>query len=138
MKNVLVFGTFDGIHKGHLYFFEQAKKKGDALCVLVARDETVEKVKGKKPLRNEEQRVKEVDKLPIVAEAFLGHISKHFAFLDKIVPDVICIGHDQKFMVEELKNEVKDRGLNIEIVEIEAFEPERYKSSLLNKSNKPT
>jgi len=28
MKKILVFGTFDGLHSGHLNFLEQAKKYG--------------------------------------------------------------------------------------------------------------
>ena len=52
MKTVMCAGTFDTIHPGHLYFLSEAKKYGDKLIVVVARDETSEKMKGKKPTRN--------------------------------------------------------------------------------------
>lgn len=45
MKKVLAFGTFDGFHRGHLSFLEQAKSHGNYLIVVVARDKTAEKVK---------------------------------------------------------------------------------------------
>ena len=48
MKKVMCAGTFDIVHKGHIYFLEQAKKFGDYLVVVVARDSTSEKNKGKK------------------------------------------------------------------------------------------
>ena len=40
MKLVMCAGTFDIVHPGHLYFFSEAKKLGDKLIVVVARDET--------------------------------------------------------------------------------------------------
>ena len=43
MKRVLIFGTFDGIHEGHLNLFKQAKKYGDYLIVVVGRDENIKK-----------------------------------------------------------------------------------------------
>lgn len=44
-KIVMAFGTFDVFHPGHEYYLTQAKKYGDILIVVVARDKTVEKVK---------------------------------------------------------------------------------------------
>ena len=45
MKKVMVFGTFDGLHEGHLDFFRQAREYGDYLIVAVARDVNVKKIK---------------------------------------------------------------------------------------------
>ena len=44
MKKVLVFGTFDLLHKGHKFVFRTAKQFGQ-LYVVVARDTTVKKHK---------------------------------------------------------------------------------------------
>ncbi|HEY4500387.1 MAG TPA: adenylyltransferase/cytidyltransferase family protein, partial [Candidatus Paceibacterota bacterium] len=50
MKRVMVFGTFDILHPGHLYFLRAAKKLGDYLIVSLARDVNVRKIKGRKAL----------------------------------------------------------------------------------------
>ena len=47
MKKVIVFGTFDILHQGHLDFFRQAKQYGDYLIVAVAHDENVKKSRPK-------------------------------------------------------------------------------------------
>jgi len=49
---IMVFGTFDGLHKGHLNFFWQARKLAvdSFLVVSIARDKNVIKIKGKSPL----------------------------------------------------------------------------------------
>ena len=46
-KRVLVFGTFDLLHQGHRYFLTQARRFGDTLIAVVARDEFVEERKGR-------------------------------------------------------------------------------------------
>lgn len=46
-KKVMVFGTFDIFHKGHEFYFSKAKEYGEELIVIVARDETVLKIKKK-------------------------------------------------------------------------------------------
>ena len=56
MKRVVATGTFDGIHKGHEFFLSEAKKLGDWLGVVIARDATVKQVKGRTPIRNQKQR----------------------------------------------------------------------------------
>ena len=38
MKKVMVFGTFDILHEGHINMFEQAKQYGDFLETLFVRD----------------------------------------------------------------------------------------------------
>jgi len=48
-KKVLVFGTFDGLHEGHKNFFKQAREFGDFLVVVVGRDSTIVKTKGRPP-----------------------------------------------------------------------------------------
>lgn len=58
-KLVLASGVFDLLHLGHVRFLEEAKKAGGPhakLVVIVARDSTVEKRKGEKPVMPENQR----------------------------------------------------------------------------------
>ncbi|MEE9489142.1 MAG: adenylyltransferase/cytidyltransferase family protein, partial [Thermoplasmata archaeon] len=45
MVRVMASGVFDLLHTGHLHYLEEAKKLGDELIVVVARDSTVRKEK---------------------------------------------------------------------------------------------
>jgi len=74
---VLVFGTFDILHKGHLNFFKQAREHGDYLIAVVARDRTVKEIKGKPPIESEKERLKNV------AKELLGE-GKHEVELDQL------------------------------------------------------
>ncbi len=64
-KKVMTFGTFDLLHKGHVYFLKQASKYGK-LVVVVARDKNVLKVKGKKPINSERKRLQNIKKIKFV------------------------------------------------------------------------
>ena len=88
VKKVMCFGTFDGLHPGHLSYLAQAKKYGDYLIVVVARDKTVEKIKGRLPDLDEKMRLREVESQEIVDKAVLGQIKNKFAIIKKYSPDV--------------------------------------------------
>ena len=45
-KKIVIAGTFDILHPGHVYFLKEARKHGDSLVVVIARDETVKNLKG--------------------------------------------------------------------------------------------
>jgi len=124
MKTVLAFGTYDLFHLGHEYFLREAKKYGDRLVVVVARDANVERIKGRSPQQDEETRRAVVEEFEAVDEAVLGYEEwgKHMRVLEDIAPNVICLGYDQKAQLPE--------G-DWKVVVIDSFEPEKYKSSLL-------
>ena len=48
MKKVMVFGTFDIIHPGHIHLLKEAKEYGDFLIAVIGRDATVCKGAGSK------------------------------------------------------------------------------------------
>ena len=61
---VLVFGTFDNLHEGHLYFLSEAKKRG-ALHVSVASNESVNQRKGRVPKQDVAERMAAIEALGI-------------------------------------------------------------------------
>ncbi|MCL6578049.1 MAG: FAD synthase [Candidatus Bathyarchaeota archaeon] len=132
-KVVLASGVFDLLHLGHVRFLEEAKKAGgrDAeLIVIVARDDTVEKRKGKKPIMPENQRRALVESLRVVDEAILGYEKFDIGkVIEKIRPDIIVVGYDQNGMEKTVKDYVKERGLNIKIVKIGKFGEDELDSS---------
>ncbi len=123
MKKVMVFGTFDILHKGHLSYFEQARKYGDYLIAVVARDKTVLKIKGKKPRNNEKKRLALVKEK--ADKALLGNIRDRYAAIKNIKPDVICLGYDQQASLLDLKK------FNIPIRRLKPYNAHKYKSSKL-------
>lgn len=137
MKRVLVFGTFDELHPGHLNFFRQAKALGDELVVVVARDRTVERVKGRRPTEDERVRRRRVQAVEEVQAAVLGDKKDYLKVIKDTSPDIIALGYDQKFMVSDLGKYLTERGLNmIRVVRLKPFLENKYKTSLRRKDKK--
>jgi FAD synthetase len=132
-KVVLAAGVFDLLHIGHVKFLEEAKKAGgknSELIVIVARDSTVEKRKGERPVVPEAQRRALVEALKVVDTALLGYEEFNMEkVIEKIMPDVIAVGYDQKGIEEELRKIIQKKGLEIEIVRIDKFEIDEINSS---------
>jgi cytidyltransferase-like protein len=106
MKKVMVFGTFDGLHPGHESLFAQAREHGDWVIVVVARDRTVQEVKGRLPLRDEADR------------------------------QVILLGYDQETYVEKVLELQGSGVRNFVIVWAKPFYPHIYKSSIIDKDGR--
>jgi len=115
-KKVFVGGTFDIIHPGHIEFLKEASLYG-RVYVSVARDKNSEKAKGRKPINDETQRLEVVKSIRYVYEAFLGDENDFLKSVERVKPDIIFLGPDQKVDEKKLKEELKKRGLeNVEIV----------------------
>lgn len=95
MKRVVAFGTFDILHPGHIAFLEAARRLGTNLTVVVARDATVRREKGRLPVFNERDRLRVVASLKSVDHATLGDRPDSWRILRRIRPDVIAVGYDQ-------------------------------------------
>ena len=132
-KVVLASGTFDLLHFGHVKYLEEAKKAGGKnveLIVIVARDSTVEKRKGKKPVMPEDQRRSLVESLKVVDEAILGF--EDFSIdkvIEKINPDVIAVGHDQEGIEREVRKAIAEKKLNVQVAKIGRFGKKELNSS---------
>ncbi len=132
-KIVLASGTFDLLHFGHVKYLEEAKKMGGEnakLTVIVARDSTVEKRKGTKPIMSEDQRRALVESLKVVDEAVLGYKDFNMEMtIEKIKPNIIAVGHDQSGIEDTVRNLVNEKGLDIQIVRIGRFGKAELNSS---------
>jgi len=128
-KKVMVAGSFDIIHPGHLFLLNKAKEMGDVV-VVVARDSTVERLKGRRPVIPEEQRLKVVKSLKPVSEALLGREGDILKIVEEVRPDIILLGPDQNFNEEWIKSELKTRGVNVEVLRLkEKYSESKYCSS---------
>ena len=129
-KKVLAFGTFDILHPGHHHALKEAKKHGDHLTVIVARDATVCHVKGQKPVFKEKTRLQNLKKLKIADKVRLGCLDDKYQVIDDENPDIIALGYDQIFFVDKLKDVVKK---HVKIVRLKAYKPAIYKSLKIRK-----
>ena len=131
---VMAFGTFDYFHAGHEDYLRQAKALGDQLIVVVARDDTVRKVKGHEAKFNERKRLKDVSQCPSVDKAVLGNSEDKYKVVRKYRPNVIALGYDQFVFTYGLKQLFIKEKLSARIVRLQAFSPDTFKSSLIRKS----
>ena len=133
-KIVLASGTFDLLHLGHVKYLEEAKKAGGKnakLVVIVARDKTVEKRKGLKPVMPEDQRRTLVESLKVVDQALLGYEDFDIGtVIEKLKPDVIAVGHDQDGIEEQVRNAATLKRLPVKVVRICKFGRDELDSSL--------
>ncbi len=96
MTKVFVSGCFDVLHSGHIRFFEEAAQYGD-LYVSIGSDKTVEGLKHRKTLYNEDERLYMVSSLKFVHQAFVAQGSGKLDFaseLQQIKPDIFFVNSD--------------------------------------------
>jgi len=124
---VLVFGTFDGLHAGHLFFLKQAKREGDLLFVSVARDSYVRELKNKSPKNNEQERLKTIQQRSEVENAELSDEKLgSFDIIERFAPDTIILGYDQKDLESSLKKWFVKIKKNIPIKFIQQLREDEY------------
>ncbi|MBY9015722.1 MAG: FAD synthase [Candidatus Lokiarchaeota archaeon] len=135
-KKVLVAGTFDIIHPGHLYLINEAAKMGD-VYVIVATDKNRKIYSGETPIIPEDQRLEVIKSIKNVKEARLGRSDNNtLKTVEEINPDIILLGPDQKYNLETLKRELEKKGLSNIIVKRVNIYYEKYElhsSSLIKK-----
>lgn len=121
---ILLFGTFDHLHPGHEFVLSEGAKRGE-LHVVVARDETVERIKGHRADQSEQERMQAIiDHFP-KAKVILGDAADYLTPVKAAQPDLILLGYDQK-----LPPGVDQGDLKCAVERLPPFEPEKYKSSL--------
>lgn len=129
---VVIAGTWDLIHPGHIWLMNQAKERG-YLTVIVARDSTSKRLKGRRPVVPEEQRLAVVKALKPVDEATLGEENHDILkIVERLKPDLILLGPDQHYDPAAMKADLKRRGLKTKVERIkEVYEDTRLNSSTL-------
>lgn len=135
-KKVLIAGTFDILHPGHIFLINEAAKLGD-VYVIVATDKNREVYSGEVPIVPEQQRLEVMKSLKNVKDAKLGrHDNDTLKTVEDIYPDIILLGPDQKFSVDRLQKALKLKGMNqIEVLRLEKFYDKfkLHSSSLIKK-----
>lgn len=130
-KTVMAFGTFDRFHAGHESYLQQARQLGDRLIVVIARDETVKKIKGHSADHTERQRRDAVKASGVADVVILGNAGDKYEVLRKYKPDVIALGYDQFAFTFRLGKFLIDQKIDAKIVRLQAYQPLVYKTSLI-------
>jgi cytidyltransferase-like protein len=102
----MVFGTFDPFHPGHQNFLEQAQAYGDQLIVVVTPDSIIKTLKHRDPHQSESRRLDQLQHhgyTAILGDSTLGSYSSIHTYK----PTVICCGHDQEALVEDLRERMR-------------------------------
>jgi len=132
-KTVLASGAFDLLHYGHVYYLTQAKKMGGdnaRLVVIVAKDKTVERLKGSRPIIPEDQRRALVESLKVVDEAILGYEDMDMLkVIEKVKPDIIALGYDEEQIEEKLRKLIAENNLAIRVARVDRFKEKNLVSS---------
>lgn len=134
MKRIMVFGTFDMVHEGHINFFTQARAlAADAhLIVSIARDSAVVRIKGMPARHTEIERMRTVEENPLVDEVVLGDEVGYIDHIKIAAPDVIALGYDQSGeYVARLESDLRGANLMAKVVRLKPYKPEVYKTSRL-------
>jgi len=125
MKTVLAAGVFDLLHYGHIRYLEEAKNAGGdsaRLIVIVARDETVRRLKGHGPIIPEDQRRAVIEALKVVDGALLGHEEMDLIqVIEQVKPDIVVMGHDQQGIKAQVEKVNQVLNADIEIVQLKQF-----------------
>lgn len=128
---IMIFGTFDVLHLGHIHFFKQARKlaKNPYLIVSIARDTNVIRIKKVKPYHSERDRKALIEELKIVDKVILGDKNNYLKHIITEKPDIIALGYDQFTYTEKLEEDLLKNKLKTKIKRLKEFKPSIYKSS---------
>jgi FAD synthetase len=136
---VFLGGTFDGLHLGHVFLLQFARRRGLALArrqrrsgvhvsVVVARDDSVRRIKRTPAQHSEGERRKLVASLRDVDVAFLGVPNDFVRSVRRVDPDLVVLGYDQRGDWERI---LRDAGIEAKVIRCPPFAPNRLKSSVL-------
>lgn len=133
MITVLVFGSFDGLHPGHEHMLTEAKALGDRLVVCLATDATIERLKGHKAFHAYNVRQAALELLPSVDVVVSGDDADGtYSVITTERPDIIAFGYDQQALHDDCVAWLDRHRIEAHTVYLQPFEPQKYKSSLLN------
>ena len=127
---VLSGGVFDIIHPGHISTLNAAKTLGDVLVVVVATDNTSEKMKKRKPLHSQEQRQELVNSLSMVDLCLVGQEADIFKTVNLVRPQIIALGYDQVHQEKFITDGCKRINLDAKVARLQSPTPEISSSKI--------
>lgn len=132
IRVVLAGGVFDIIHPGHIHTLKAAKDLGNVLVVVIATDNTAQKMKNKIPLHNMELRRDLVKSLSMVDYAVVGYEGDIFKSVEIIKPNIIALGYDQVHQEKFIVDGCKKIGIAASIARLQSPIPDIKSSKIEN------
>ena len=132
IRVVLAGGVFDIIHPGHIHTLKAAKDLGNVLVVVIATDNTAQKMKNKIPLHNMELRRDLVKSLSMVDYAVVGYEGDIFKSVEIIRPNIIALGYDQIHQEKFIVDGCKKIGITASIARLQSPIPDIKSSKIEN------
>ncbi|HSB57253.1 MAG TPA: adenylyltransferase/cytidyltransferase family protein [Nitrosopumilaceae archaeon] len=130
IRVVLAGGVFDIIHPGHIHTLRAAKALGNVLIVVIATDETAQKMKHRLPLHNMGLRRDLVKSLLMVDYAMVGHEGDIFKTVALVKPDIIALGYDQIHQEKFITDGCKKINVNASIARLQSPIPDIKSSKI--------
>jgi len=119
-KTVMVAGTFEILHPGHLAYLREAWRLGYVVAV-VSSDENAERNKRRKIVIPQQQRSEVLSSLYYVHKVVPGKPGNIFDIFEEVKPDVILLGPNQNVPEDVVKTEARKRGVNPEVLRMPAL-----------------
>lgn len=97
-KTVLITGTYDILHPGHIELFKYAKTLGNYLIICLDSDRLVKEKKGtKRPFFNENERIEMLRSIKYIDEIYLFDSDEALESICwTLLPDIRLVGSDYK------------------------------------------
>ena len=109
-KIVFANGVFDILHSGHIELLRFAKNLGGKLIVAVNSDKSVKKLKGdSRPINSEMDRLKLIQSLRWVDDAFVFDSCETKEMIEAIQPDVVVKGGEWTAAEVRERDEIPDQ-----------------------------
>lgn len=116
-KKVFVSGCYDMLHSGHVAFFQEAAQYGD-LYVGLGSDQTIYKLKGRKTINDNAERLYMVKALRMVKDAWINSGSGIMDFEEDVLrlhPDIFFVNSDG--YTEDKKKFCEKHGIQLIVSE---------------------
>ncbi|MFP3192537.1 MAG: DUF357 domain-containing protein [Thermoproteus sp.] len=120
-KKVLIAGTFELLHPGHISYMEQAWRLGRVVAV-VSRDVNAAKIKGRSIAIPAENRARVVSSIYYVHKARIGYEDDMLRVVEEEKPDVVLLGANQPFDERPLAEKLRRRGVEAQILRANPYD----------------
>ena len=129
-RKVMVVGTFDGIHNGHIHYLKEARKLGNHLTVLISKDKTKWRLP---PLYKlpEKERANLVKALNLADKIILGSKKNPLEKILKHAPHIVAITKYHPVEHTLLESELRKNGSKTKVKLVK-----HYKKSVYDKHHK--